>query len=150
MRPIYRLMRKNLVYRLFTKYIHNKRQHYHLGWLDNSHVESLANHLHSSGWTEQPIAWLDPGETHSLSKRHMEVWQYHLRIFHDGEVRGHLEYAPEEYSWRHFFEINIQNRNTEFHSFLEEFSGFLPTSEEPGNTTSHNRPAASRGKPSNG
>jgi hypothetical protein len=41
-------------------------------------------------------------------------WQYHLRIFHDREVRGHYEYTPESYPLRHLKKVNMQHRREEF------------------------------------
>lgn len=151
-RPWYKYAKQTYFYRLIAKFFHHHRQHFHLGWLTHPQFsEKLTLYLQSQGFEPQDIAWLDPGEIISLRKTHQHIFQYHLRIFHDGEIRGHLEYQPETYALRHFFEINIQAKHEEFIFFLQNFTQFIPTTHLLlSKTKSHKAPATSRTSPSKG
>jgi hypothetical protein len=40
--------------------------------------------------------------------------QYHIRVFEDGEIRGHFEYTPECYPILHMKAVNQVDCRTEF------------------------------------
>lgn len=99
------------------------RQPYHLGWLaPGKTLEELEKHLHSEwGFGNHFIAWKDKGQI--LSWRKLENFddQYHIRVFKDGEIRGHYEFTPESKPVAHFTEINEQPRIEEFRKFLGNY-----------------------------
>jgi hypothetical protein len=99
------------------------RQPYHIGWLaPGKTLKELEKHLHSEwGFGNHFVAWHDKGQV--LSWRKLENFdnQYHIRIFRDGEIRGHYEYTPESKPLAHFTEMNEQERIEEFKKFLGHY-----------------------------
>lgn len=103
---------------------HDKtRQKYHLGWLaPGKTLASLEKHLHEEyGFGNHFVAWSDEGQVLSWRKLVDFDHQYHLRVFCDGEIRGHYEYTPESKPIDHFTEVNEQPRLKDFHAFLGSF-----------------------------
>jgi len=103
---------------------HDKgRQQYHIGWLaPGKTLEELENHLHTQwGFGNHFVAWGDNGQV--LSWRKLEDFdnQYHIRVFKDGEIRGHYEYTPESKPIEHFIEVNEQPRLDDFKKFLGDY-----------------------------
>ena len=100
------------------------RQPYHIGWLaPGKTLEELEKHLHNEwGFGNHFVAWKDNGQV--LSWRKLENFdnQYHIRVFKDGEIRGHYEYTPESRPIEHFTEINEQPRFEDFKKFLEDYA----------------------------
>jgi len=100
------------------------RQPYHLGWLaPGKTLEDLEKHLNEKwGFGNHFVAWCDNGQV--LSWRKLENFdnQYHIRVFKDGEIRGHYEYTPESRPIEHFTEINEQPRFEDFKKFLEDYA----------------------------
>jgi len=76
---------------------HHGRQPFHIGYLaEGKTAEQFRAYLITQrGFEDHFPCWLDDGETVDLRFRQNFDWQYHLRIFSDGEVRGHHEYTPE-------------------------------------------------------
>lgn len=105
---------------LRTKVIrHHGRQEYLLGHLaPGQTAESLVTYLIVQGWGNHFIAWKDEGELVSLRRIHDFRHQYHLRIFKDGEVRGHFEYTPECHMVLHMQEVGMEPRREEFLAVL--------------------------------
>ena len=99
------------------------RQPYHIGWLaPGKTLQELEKHLHDEwGFGNHFVAWKDNGQV--LSWRKLESFddQYHIRVFKDGEIRGHHEYTPESRPFEHFGEINEQARIEEFRKFLGSY-----------------------------
>lgn len=99
------------------------RQPYHIGWLaPGKTLKELEKHLHNEwGFGNHFVAWRDNGQV--LSWRKLEDFdnQYHIRVFKDGEIRGHYEYTPESKPVDHFIEINEQSRIDEFKKFLGNY-----------------------------
>ena len=99
------------------------RQQYHIGWLaPGKTLEELENHLHTQwGFGNHFVAWGDNGQV--LSWRKLEDFdnQYHIRVFKDGEIRGHYEYTPESKPIEHFIEVNEQPRLDDFKKFLGDY-----------------------------
>ncbi len=97
---------------------HNFRQKYLLGRLNvNYNKESLEHTLRGEGFERAIIAWRDPGEVLSMRKIHNSIFQYHIRLFIDGEIRAHYEYSPESHPISHFFEARFEPE-TEFFTKL--------------------------------
>ena len=98
---------------------HTGRQDFLIGTVaPNQTIKAVVSFLVEHGYGNNFIAWQDEGEIVSL--RHIEdfVHQYHLRIFEDGEVRGHYEYTPECNPIMHLQEKHMQDRRQEFRQFL--------------------------------
>ncbi len=99
------------------------RQPYHIGWLaPGKTLEELEKHLNTEwGFGNHFVAWKDNGQV--LSWRKLESFdnQYHLRIFKDGEIRGHYEYTPESKPLEHFIEIQEESRIDDFKKFLGSY-----------------------------
>ena len=103
---------------------HDKeRQRYHLGWLARGKtLEELKKHLHDKwGFDNHFIAWSDSSQVLSWRKLLDFNHQYHLRVFADGEIRGHFEFTPEAHPIAHFDEKGEQEKKDDFLKFLGEF-----------------------------
>ena len=104
---------------------HNKnRQRYHLGWLaPGKTLQGLEKNLHEKwGFGNHFVAWVDNGQVLSWRKLADFDHQYHIRVFKDGEIRGHYEYTPESKPVKHFDEVGETGRLAEFKKFLGEYA----------------------------
>lgn len=78
------------------------RQNYPLGHIaPEIALQEFVNYLVEKGFANHFVAWKDDGELVSLRRVENFTHQYHIRIFKDGEVRGHYEYTPECYPFMH-------------------------------------------------
>ncbi|MDE1966344.1 MAG: hypothetical protein KGI41_03850 [Patescibacteria group bacterium] len=95
------------------------RQDYLLGTLapDESFREFIA-FLLGEGYGNHFIAWKDDGQVASLRKTLDFRYQYHIRIFADGEVRGHYEYTPECRPWLHLKSVGQEPAHDVFEELL--------------------------------
>ncbi len=115
------------IQRFFLKhgivYHESKRQRYHIGWLaPGKTLEELKLHLHAKwGFGNNFVAWTDTDQVLSWRKLTDFQGQYHLRVFKDGEIRGHFEYTPEAHPLKHFLEKGEANRRQDFLKFLGDF-----------------------------
>jgi len=103
---------------------HNKeRQRYHIGWLaPGKTLSDLKLHLHSKwGFGNHFVAWKDKGQVLSWRKLADFNDQYHLRVFEDGEIRGHFEFTPEGHPIDHLTERGEEPRLLDFLKFLDDF-----------------------------
>jgi hypothetical protein len=99
---------------------HHGRQPFHIGWLAPTHTaRDLREYLiQNKGFEDHFPCWIDDGETVDLRFRQNFDWQYHLRIFNDGEVRGHHEYTPESRPIAHLRDRDSTACTKEFMNFL--------------------------------
>ena len=98
------------------------RQNYVLGRLRRGRkMADFLKHLETVGFGNHFIAWNDDGQVASLRKLIDFKWQYHLRIFKDGEVRGHYELTPESHPFKHYNKRGQEARRDEFLSFLGDW-----------------------------
>ena len=100
---------------------HEGRQDYLLGTIDPRYsLRDVAGHLAKHGFANHFVAWRDEGEVVSL--RYVENFecQYHIRLYEDGEVRGHFEYTPECYPLRHMKEEGLEDRREFFFGILQD------------------------------
>ena len=112
------------------------RQDFMLGILaPDKSVEAFVKHLGGHGFFNHFIAWKDSGEIVSVRRPVDFEWQYHLRVFADGEVRGHYEYTPESHPIWHYYEVRQEERREEFLNFLGDWI-------VPGSTSVHTSPSA--------
>lgn len=103
--------------------IHHHRQDFLLGHLviGKSHDE-LKLSLNQIGYEDVILAWRDPGEI--LSMRLIDpdpgrsIYQYHFRLFSDGEMRCHYEFSSEGNPIGHVLEIGFESRPEIFHAHL--------------------------------
>jgi hypothetical protein len=101
---------------------HDRRQEYLIGSLaQGKRVEDFLKHLESRGYGNHFIAWKDRDEIVSVRKLIDFERQYHLRIFSDGEVRGHYEYTPESHPRWHMLEVGQEPYHEQFLKEFEEW-----------------------------
>ena len=101
----------------------DKKQKYHIGWLaPGKTLEDLKRHLHEKwGFGNHFVAWTDEGQVLSWRKLVDFNDQYHLRVFQDGEMRGHFEYTPEGHPIDHFIEKGEVDKTEDFLKFLGDY-----------------------------
>lgn len=99
------------------------RQKYHVGWLaPGKTLEELKVYLHEKwGFGNHFVAWTDDGQVLSWRKLVDFQTQYHLRVFEDGEIMGHLELTPEAHPIAHLEEKGEREATQDFLKFLGEF-----------------------------
>jgi hypothetical protein len=101
---------------------HDFRQNFVLGTVaPGKNMEDFIQYLHGQGYFNHFIAWEDPDQLISLRKLVGFEWQYHLRVFKDGEVRGHYEYTPEAHPRLHLKEIGFEERREVFLGLLGDW-----------------------------
>ncbi len=103
-----------------------RRQKYHIGWLHpKKTLPDLKRHLSQEwGFGNHFVAWEDTGQILSWRKLTSFDDQYHLRVFNDGEIRGHYETTPESAPLEHFFEAEFNPKHYDFLQFLEGYIVF--------------------------
>jgi len=98
------------------------RQRFLLGRLKDGITRAHAKgHLKAQGFSMNRTAYFDPGQSLSM-RRLCEDFpdrQYHIRIFDDGEVRGHYEYTPEDHPRKHLREDILEKREERFALWIE-------------------------------
>lgn len=98
---------------------HAERQLYPLGWLKHETGEREARKLlEAAGFSNDYLGWIDPDEILNMRKVVEVVYQYHVRIFSDGEVRGHYEFTPESHPFKHLFERGMLPADSYFKPLL--------------------------------
>jgi hypothetical protein len=101
--------------------IHQTRQKYLIGHLaENSDLSELEKNLIKNGFEKAILSWKDQGEIINMRLIDNRKYQYHLRIFNDGEVRGHYELSPEADPWGHVFEKVFLDKKNYFISLLDD------------------------------
>ena len=101
---------------------HEGRQDFLLGTIRPEHsIYEFISFLISKGFGNHFVAWKDAGQLVSLRRAVGFKYQYHLRIFSDGEVRCHYEYTPECHPILHLREVGMESRVTEFRSLLNDW-----------------------------
>lgn len=100
-----------------------EKQPYLLGRLKEGITPEAAKlHLLKQGFFSNRIAYFDPGQTHSMRRldETLPDRQYHLRIFSDGEIRGHYEYTPEDKPWKHLRDEILEKREADFAPWIKD------------------------------
>ena len=99
------------------------RQKFHIGWLaPGKTLEGLKRHLHEKwGFGNHFVAWTDDGQGLSSRKMADSKNQYYLRVFKDGEIRGHYEFTPEAHPIEHCIEKGEEDYHQDFLKFLGDF-----------------------------
>lgn len=100
---------------------HGGRQNFLIGIVNPGlSIQSLVEHLVANGYGHHFIAWRDDGEVVSLRRVVDFKYQYHLRIFEDGEVRGHYEYTPECHPFLHYYAVDARDHREEFLNIIKD------------------------------
>lgn len=95
------------------------RQDFLLGTLRSDYsVREFVSFLITQGFGNHFVAWKDSDELVSLRRTIDFKYQYHIRIFNDGEVRCHYEFTPEYRPMRHLIRIGFEDRTPEFENLL--------------------------------
>jgi hypothetical protein len=83
--------------------------------------------MRERGFFIQPMAFVDPGQALSLRRLDPENprRQYHIRLYKDGEVRGHYEKTPEDHPLDHLREAGFEEKKD---VFLKMLSGLIEES----------------------
>jgi hypothetical protein len=101
---------------------HDCRQSYLIGELaPGRNIEDFLKYLERHGYGNHFIAWKDTDEIVSVRRLISFEHQYHLRIFSDGEVRGHYEYTPESHPRWHMKEVGQRPYDDHFLSELGDW-----------------------------
>lgn len=111
---------------LFLPFHEKRRQPYHIGWLaPNKSLADLKRHLSSKwGFGNHFVAWEDTDQILSWRKLDSFDEQYHIRVFNDGEIRGHFEFTPESAPLKHFFAYHYEFMPKR-HDFLHYLDGYI-------------------------
>jgi len=101
---------------------HKGRQNFLVGSIMPSRsVREFVNFLIKNGFGNHFIAWKDTDEIISLRQTVGFRYQYHIRIFNDGEVRCHYEYTPEYRPIKHMIQAVFEDRSLEFRKLLKDW-----------------------------
>ena len=103
------------------------RQPYLLAQIAPEHTFRLYYHLCVLHWYhDNYLSYVDKGELYNIRKLHFKgvgCWyQTHIRIFEDGEVRGHYEVTPESEPRAHYQGTTLEEVQA---SELEELKAII-------------------------
>ncbi|MBC7692087.1 MAG: hypothetical protein H7222_09975 [Methylotenera sp.] len=102
--------------------VHSERQEFLRGTLAKPFSpHEIEAYLLRQGYEHVILAWMDPGELLSMRKVDREIYQYHFRLFSDGEIRCHYEFSSEGNPWGHVTEQSFEPRAAEFDALLGEY-----------------------------
>ncbi len=98
---------------------HSGRQDFLLGKIaPGQTIQKFVSSLVNQGFANHFFAWEDDGQIVNLRYVKDFAYQYHIRLFDDGEVRGHYEYTPECHPIQHLKEVGMEARRGDFLKFL--------------------------------
>jgi len=101
---------------------HEEIQPFLIGKIDiEKSLEAVVDLLLKEGYGNHFVAWEDNGELLSLRRVEDFIHQYHIRIFENGEVRGHYEYTPECHPVRHMKKVGMENRRDDFLKIIGKY-----------------------------
>ncbi len=126
-RPIFPFLQKGIQsFGLFTRAVTvegpYQRQPYLIRHVTQGEtIEDILSKLRHADFHSEPLALQEHGQRASLRKLCDEVQghQYHIRIFTDGEIRGHYELTPEDHPIGHWKEKVFENRKEKFLTWLK-------------------------------
>lgn len=121
--PIHPYVRNVLGYlgymRKYDKFRPDGRQRFVIGRLAPGVTpQILGEYLIGQGYGNHFVALKDEGELYGLRYSPDFRHQYHIRVFNDGEVRGHYEYTTECHPFLHDREIGFEDRRADFLKLL--------------------------------
>lgn len=101
---------------------HEGRQDFLIGKLNPSRsIREFVLFLVEQGFGNHFIAWKDTNELVSLRRTVGFHYQYHVRVFRDGEVRCHYEFTPEYRPLQHLIQIGFEDRTPEFKDIVQDW-----------------------------
>jgi len=101
---------------------HTGRQDFLIGTLHPSRsAQDFSLFLVTRGFGNHFVAWKDAGELVSLRRTNGFEQQYHIRVFKDGEVRGHFEFTPECHPFLHMIRVGFEDRASEFREIVQDW-----------------------------
>lgn len=110
------------VLRVYEVFFHHHRQKFLIGRLNpKKTAKDLKKYLTKHGFEHAIISLKDPGEILAMRKREGKEFQYHIRVFDDGEIRGHYEYAPEAHPVTHSFNVRREKKKEYFKKLLKGY-----------------------------
>lgn len=124
-KPVFPIFRNLFVEAKLVNPPTSGRHRYPLGLLKKSFsVKEFQILMRERGFFKQPMAFNDPDQILSLRKLDPTDFnfQYHIRLYKDGEIRGHHEKTPEDHPLDHLREIGFTSHREEF---LEMLAGVL-------------------------
>jgi len=75
---------------------HRRGQDYHIGYVKKNYsISDLKDYLEEEGFGASVLSWQDEGEVMNLRKVNKRMYQWHIRVFKDREIRGHYEFSSE-------------------------------------------------------
>ena len=108
---------------------HEGKQNYLLGRIaPGRSMEDFVQYLVERNIRNHFVALRDDDEVASLRRVVDFEHQYHLRIFKNGEVRGHFEYTPESHPKWHMEKVGQMARRADFLEMLGDW--IVPASED--------------------
>jgi hypothetical protein len=108
---------------------HEGKQNYLLGHIaPGRSMEDFVQYLVERHIRNHFVALRDDDEVASLRRVVDFEHQYHLRIFKNGEVRGHFEYTPESHPKWHMKKVGQEARRADFLEMLGDW--IIPASED--------------------
>lgn len=110
------------VLRMYEVFFHHHRQDFLIGRLiSRKSADDLKSHLAKHGFERAIIALKDPGEILDMRQMDGKEFQYHIRLFDNGEIRAHYEYAPEAHPITHCFNVCQEARKKHFKKLLNGY-----------------------------
>jgi|SRR3989338_669208 len=106
---------------------HDIRQPYLYGQLKPglTHL-NLRRHLTAAGFKNDYVAWVDPDEVLNMRQVVDVIYQYHVRLFIDGEVRAHREFTAESHPFKHLYDVGLSDGADYLKPLLAELVIELP------------------------
>ena len=106
---------------------HDIRQPYLYGRLKSGcTTQGLRQRLTATGFANDYIAWIDPDEVLNMRQVVDVIYQYHVRLFIDGEVRAHREFTAESHPFKHLYDVGLSDGADYLKPLLAELVIELP------------------------
>lgn len=121
---------------------HKIRQRYLLGTLKEGRtVKDFHSFLYKNGFRMTFYEWIDKDQELGVRKLVDNTHQYHLRVFKDGEVRGHYEKTPERHPIDHMYQRGMEPYREEFLNMIGDWITETPVPKEhlPHHAESHSK-----------
>lgn len=102
---------------------HKGGQDYHIGYVKKNYsISDLKDYLEKKGFEPAVLSWNEKDEVLNLRKVNKRIYQWHIRVFKDREIKGHYEFSSEGSPIAH---ICKKLFITEEKYYLNLFSKFL-------------------------
>ena len=119
----------NLVYSFYPPFlrvlekvgIHSGRQDFLIGRIDPQQITAIRTNLQAQGFENCILSWKDTDEILNVRKVDSSNYQYHLRVYDNGEVRAHYEYSSEGSPFGHIFNAQFIDQREYFQELLHDY-----------------------------